>query len=212
MRPVHRRAVQVVGWLIFAAVAGCAVGPDYHRPSAGVPPAWQPEAPWHEAVPSDAALKGNWWELFQDPVLGPLVDQALRGNQNLRVAAARLEQARSQVTVAKSYLYPNVDLQASAARAKTSANRPLSAYNVPNQQTVQNDFELGPTVSYELDLFGRVRRIFVELGRRFHDLETAYGIPARGQHRARTSTWRCHELRQGRRFGRASLARPVGEY
>ena len=158
MRPVHRRAVHIVSWLILAAVAGCAVGPDYHRPSTVVPPAWQPQAPWHEAVPSDAALKGNWWELFHDPTLGPLVDQALRGNQNLRVAAARLEQARSQVTVAKSYLYPNVDLQASAARAKISANRPLSAYNVPNQQTVQNDFELGPTVSYELDLFGRVRR------------------------------------------------------
>jgi outer membrane protein, multidrug efflux system len=123
-----------------------------------VPHAWQPTAPWREAAPSDAALKGRWWELFEDPALNPLVERALEGNQNLRVAAARLEQARSQVTVAKSYLSPNVGLDASAARAKTSANRPLSAYSTPNQSIAQNDFELGPAVNYELDLFGRVRR------------------------------------------------------
>ena len=152
------RAVRLVGWLAMAASAGCAVGPDYRRPSADVPPAWQPDAPWHEAAPSDAALKGNWWELFQDSTLNPLVEQALESNQTLRVSAARLDQARSQVTVARSYLYPDVGLQGSAARAKTSANRPLAAYAEPNQSTVQNDFTLGPSVNYELDLFGRVRR------------------------------------------------------
>src|ERR1700692_4634685 len=141
-----------------AWAAGCAVGPDYHRPTADVPPAWQPEAPWHEAAPSDAALKGHWCEVFQDAALNPLVDQALLGNQNLQVAAARLDQARSQVTVARSYLYPDVGLQASAARSKSSANRPLASYSTPNQSTVQNNFTLGPFVDYEFDLFGRVRR------------------------------------------------------
>jgi NodT family efflux transporter outer membrane factor (OMF) lipoprotein len=137
---------------------GCAVGPDYHRPAADIPPAWQPAAPWHEAMPSDTALKGNWWELFQDPDLNPLVEQALTGNQNLRVAAARLEQARDQVTIARSALFPSVDLSSSASRSKESANRPLAAYSVPNQSTVQNDFRFGPSVNYEFDLFGRVRR------------------------------------------------------
>ncbi|HLZ99755.1 MAG TPA: efflux transporter outer membrane subunit [Steroidobacteraceae bacterium] len=141
------------GW-----AAGCAVGPDYHRPAADVPPAWRPDAPWHAAAPDDAARKGQWWEVFQDPALDPLVDQALLSNQNLKVAAARLEQARSQVTVARSYLYPGVGLQASAARTKTSANRPLASYSTPNQSTVQNNFTLGPFVDYEFDLFGRVRR------------------------------------------------------
>ena len=137
---------------------GCAVGPDYQRPTADVPAAWQPELPWQPAMPLDDALKGNWWEVFQDPTLNGLVQRALDGNQNLRVAAARLDQARSQVTVAKSYLYPDVDLQASAERAKISANRPLAAYSTPNASTVQNEFTVGPTVSYEIDLFGRVRR------------------------------------------------------
>jgi NodT family efflux transporter outer membrane factor (OMF) lipoprotein len=144
--------------MIAAAAAGCAVGPDYRRPPADVPPAWQPDAPWHEAAPDDGALKGDWWRLFRDDTLNPLVERALTGNQDLRVAAARLDQARDEVTVVRSGLFPSVDLSGTAARAKTSANRPLSAYALPNQSTVQNNFELGPNVNYEADLFGRVRR------------------------------------------------------
>ena len=158
MGSATRRPVDALLGLAMAAIAGCAVGPDYHRPSADVPASWQPEVPWQQAAPLDDALKGNWWNVFQDSTLNGLVQRALDGNQNLRVAAARLEQARSQVTVAKSYLYPEVDLQASAQRAKISANRPLAAYSTPNESTVQNEFVVGPTVSYEVDLFGRVRR------------------------------------------------------
>jgi outer membrane protein, multidrug efflux system len=151
-----RGAVQAIA--VAALTAGCAVGPDYHRPSADVPPSWQPEAPWHEAAPGDTSLKGNWWELFQDPQLDPLVEKALANNQNLRVAAARLQQSQDQLTIARSALFPAVELSGSASRAKDSANRPLAAYSQPNQSTVQNDFLLGPSVNYELDLFGRVRR------------------------------------------------------
>jgi NodT family efflux transporter outer membrane factor (OMF) lipoprotein len=144
--------------LAAALAAGCAVGPDYHKPQTEVPPAWQPEAPWHEAAPNDAALKGEWWQLFQDGALNALVERALAGNQDLRVAALRLEQAQDQVTVARSALYPLVGLSAAAARGKTSANRPLSQYGTSSQATVQNDFVVGTTVNYEADLFGRVRR------------------------------------------------------
>jgi multidrug efflux system outer membrane protein len=74
------------------------------------------------------------------------------------VAAARLDQAHAQFSIARADLFPTVALGAAATRAKTSANRPLSSYTVPNQSTVQNDFKIGPQVSYEVDLFGRVRR------------------------------------------------------
>jgi NodT family efflux transporter outer membrane factor (OMF) lipoprotein len=161
VRAIERHPISVCRtslWAAVAVAAGCAVGPDYHKPAAEVPPAWQPEAPWREAAPNDAALKGDWWRLFQDDALNPLVDRALSGNQNLRVAAARLDQARAQLTAAAADLYPSVGLSAAAERGRTSANRPLSAYSVPNQAIVQNDFELGPTVNYEADLFGRVRR------------------------------------------------------
>jgi multidrug efflux system outer membrane protein len=156
MNCTGRCAVHAIA--VAALAAGCAVGPDYHRPSAEVPASWQPEAPWHEAAPGDTALKGDWWELFQDPQLNPLVEKALAGNQNLQVAAARLQQAQAQLTIARSALFPAVELSGSASRAKDSANRPLAAYSQPNQSTVQNDFLLGPSVNYELDLFGRVRR------------------------------------------------------
>jgi multidrug efflux system outer membrane protein len=156
MTCIMRGALQTIA--LAALTAGCAVGPDYHRPSADVPPAWQPQAPWHQAAPGDTALKGNWWELFGDPELNPLVEQALAGNQNLRVAAARLQQSRDQLTIARSALFPAVELSGSATRSRDSANRPLAAYSQPNQSTVQNDFLLGPSVNYEFDLFGRVRR------------------------------------------------------
>jgi NodT family efflux transporter outer membrane factor (OMF) lipoprotein len=145
-------------WALILAVAGCAVGPDYRKPTADVPPAWQTDAPWHEAAPSDGALKGDWWRLFQDDTLNPLVDRALLGNQNLRVAAARLEQAREQVTVARSGLFPWVGLSAQASRGKISANRPFVSTSQQNYSLSENEFELGPSVSYEVDLFGRVRR------------------------------------------------------
>ncbi|MEP6547109.1 MAG: efflux transporter outer membrane subunit [Gammaproteobacteria bacterium] len=123
-----------------------------------MPTAWHPEPPWHAAAPNDAALKGDWWRLFKDDALYPLVERSLAGNQQLRVAALRLEQARDQVSVARADLYPGVGLSSIAARAKTSANRPLSQYGQSNQSTVQNNFEVGGTVNYEADLFGRVRR------------------------------------------------------
>lgn len=145
-------------WAVLLVAGGCAVGPDYHKPEAPVPPTWQPSVPWHEAAPDDAALKGDWWRLFQDDTLTPLVERALAGNQNLHVAAARLDQARAQVTVAGSDRYPSVGASAAAARSKTSANRPRSQDSVPNQSAVQNNFVLGSTVNYEVDLFGRVRR------------------------------------------------------
>jgi NodT family efflux transporter outer membrane factor (OMF) lipoprotein len=109
-------------------------------------------------VPQDAQLKDKWWQLFMDDALNALMEQALSANQTLRVAAARLDQARDQLTIARADLYPDVTVGALADRSKDSANRPLAAYGTPNQSTVQNDFKLGPSVSYEIDLFGRVRR------------------------------------------------------
>jgi len=156
MRGSRRNA----GWSTAAALllSGCAVGPDYHRPAAELPDAWTVSIPWREAQPEDGELKGRWWEAFEDPALDGLVDRALAGNQNLLIAATRLDQARAQVTIAQSALYPHLSLNADSTRVKSSANRPLAAYSSPNVSTVQNDFLLDATVSYEVDLFGRVRR------------------------------------------------------
>lgn len=151
-------APRLAGAVVLALLGGCAVGPNYSRPEATVPVAWQPALPWPEAVPGDARLKGRWWELFEDSALSPLIEQSLAANENLRVSVARLEQARDQITVARADLYPSIYLGLSAARQRTSANRPLAAYSVRNNSTTQNNFVIGPNVNYELDLFGRVRR------------------------------------------------------
>lgn len=139
-------------------LAACAVGPDYKKPDVTLPAAWQDGTPFRQGSPNDTALKGNWWELFQDEQLNRLEQQVIAQNQTLQIAAAHLEQARAQVTISSAALFPQVGLQTSAARTKISADRPLAAYGTTNQSTVQNNFQLGFAVSYEADLFGQVRR------------------------------------------------------
>jgi outer membrane protein TolC len=157
-RRIRRSAALVIGALFVVLAASCAVGPNYRKPAVEVPPAWRAQAMWREGVPGDAALKGEWWRVFHDPVLEDLVKRALANNQTLLIAAARLEQARAEVTLAQADFFPQLGLNAAAARNKTSANRPSASYGIPSQSTVQNDFKLNAAVSYEADLFGRVRR------------------------------------------------------
>jgi NodT family efflux transporter outer membrane factor (OMF) lipoprotein len=154
MKSAHRLALLSAA----AMLAGCAVGPDYKKPEVEVPAAWQSTNTFHEAAPNDAALKGNWWEMFHDEQLNQLAAQTLAHNQNLQVAAAHLEQARAQLTISTAAQLPEANLQVGAGRGKTSADRPLAAYDEPNQSVVQNNFQVGVAVNYEADLFGRVRR------------------------------------------------------
>ncbi|AON57005.1 efflux transporter outer membrane subunit [Herbaspirillum seropedicae] len=140
------------------SLAGCASGPDYTRPQVDMPAAWTPEAPWRSMQPADATPRGPWWERFGDAQLNALQQQALAGNQTLAIATARLAQARAQLNVTGAAQTPQVNLNARAARSRISANRPLTNYNSPNFSTVQNDFALGASVSYEVDFFGRVQR------------------------------------------------------
>jgi len=145
--------------LCLLSLAGCAVGPDYHKPDQALPANWRTLPDFKPAQPDDDRLKGSWWEMFGDARLNGLVQQALVHNQNLAVAAEHLNQARLQVNAVSSAQLPSLDLTLSETRYKTAANRPLAAYNVPNGSVVQNNPQLGVAVSYEADLFGRVRRV-----------------------------------------------------
>jgi multidrug efflux system outer membrane protein len=145
-----RRAASIL-WIASGAaalLAGCAVGPDYKKPDAETPAAWTGGIPFNAAQPADAALKGNWWEMFHDEKLDELERQALAQNQSLKQAATRLEQAHALVTVASAGLFPQASLDAGAFREKVP----------PRPATPQNSFGLGFQVNYEVDLFGRVRR------------------------------------------------------
>lgn len=140
-----------------AALAGCAGAPRYQPPNVELPNGWKTEAGWQPAQPADVAARGPWWRRFGDPQLDTLEDRALAQSPTLAAAVARLAQARAQVDLQSAGLFPQVSATMRAARQEISANRPLTNYSSPNFQTVQNDFAVGLGVSYEADLFGRVR-------------------------------------------------------
>jgi NodT family efflux transporter outer membrane factor (OMF) lipoprotein len=141
---------------VFLALQGCSSLNEYIKPEVAVPADWSSEYPWRKINPSDHEAKGPWWEIFADSELNKFESAALESNPNLKISAARLEQAKATVTVANAGLYPQVDLVAGAARAKTSENRPRTSSSVAPVSTTQNDFILGLRVNYEADLFGRV--------------------------------------------------------
>ncbi len=158
---MRRRARPFMQLTVLTAVlllAGCAVGPDYHKPDVELPVTWQLDTPWRQSTPDDALAKGPWWERFGDAKLNQLQQQALAGNQTLAVASARLLQARASANATNAGLFPQVGVGTRAGRLRISGDRPLTNYNAPNYATVQSDFALGLNASYEVDLFGRVAR------------------------------------------------------
>ncbi|MNR79398.1 Toluene efflux pump outer membrane protein TtgF precursor [compost metagenome] len=159
---MSRRTPAYVSLLALLLASGCAglpaVGPDYERPDAPVAQAWKTEPGWQVGQPRDGELKGAWWEIFSDAQLNALQEQALTNGQTMVIAQARVDQARAQANVANSAFFPRIGAQAGSARNRTSAERPVTNYNTQNTSVIQNDFNAAFTASYELDLFGRVRR------------------------------------------------------
>ncbi len=152
--------------LIFSA--GCTVGPRYSRPAAPAPApdAWKTQPPWEQAAPKDAIPKGNWWEIFHDATLDGYEQQLLQANQSLIASRDHLSQARSLARVATADYFPQLSADPSALRERGSGNRPLNG-SVPVfingiQQPIvpytQSVYTIPFSLSYEVDLFGRVRR------------------------------------------------------
>jgi len=159
--------ILVLTCLIFAA--GCTVGPRYARPSAPAPApdTWKTEPPWEQAAPKDAIPKGAWWEVFQDPVLNGYEQQLLQANQSVIASRDRLNQARSLARVATADYFPQVAADPSAVRERGSGNRPLNGGSQivvgpngvqPIRPYTQSVYTIPFNVSYEADLFGRVRK------------------------------------------------------
>src|SRR5208282_2434017 len=128
------------------------------RPTAQVPDTWKGEGPWQSAAPKDAIPKGAWWQIFHDAELDRLEQELLQANQSLAAAQDRLFQARAQARIASSAYFPTLSADPSGQRERLSGNRPLSGSTVPLTPVTQYDFLVPFSVSYELDLFGRVRR------------------------------------------------------
>ena len=134
------------------ALAGCSLAPDYHRPEVATPAAYKEAGPWQPAG-TDVPAAGKWWQAFGDETLNGLEDRIENGNFTLAAAAARYEQARGLVRQARADLFPSVGVGADIERDRVSAARPLS----PGNAATYTDHTVGASLSYELDLFGRVR-------------------------------------------------------
>ncbi len=133
------------------------VGPDYRRPTNDVPATYKAAelGAWKEGRPLDSVPKGNWWEVFGDATLNELESKAVGANQELKAAVARVDQARANARVARSELLPSLNLDPSFNRQRFS----------PNQEPgfgalTANTFRAPLDLSYEIDLWGRVRRGF----------------------------------------------------
>ena len=157
------------------------VGPKYTKPSAPVTPTYKELDGWKTAQPSDHLPRGQWWTVFGDSELNALEEQIAAANQNLRIAEARLRQARALVRFNRAALFPTISASAGASSVRDSGNRP---FLTPNASTIpgighgaSGDLLFGLDMSYEIDLWGRVRRT-VEAARHeaqatAADLETA---------------------------------------
>jgi multidrug efflux pump len=142
----------------FSAQAGSlTVGPDYQPPTNSFPEKYKAVelGQWKEGRPLDSVPKGNWWEIFGDTNLNGLELQALQANQSLKAAVARVDQARATARVARSDLLPSLNLDPSFTRQRYSPNESPS-FGVLTANTWQTPLDL----SYEIDLWGRVRRGF----------------------------------------------------
>jgi multidrug efflux system outer membrane protein len=160
--PVMKCAVLTAALLAGCSVVctlSCTVGPRYKRPTAQVPETWKGEGPWQTAAPKDAIPKGAWWQIFHDAELDRLEQDVLQANQSLEAARDRLAQARAQARIASSAYFPTLSADPSALRERFSGNRPLEGANPAQvRPDTENLFTVPFSVSYELDLFGRVRR------------------------------------------------------
>lgn len=143
--------------------AGCAVGPDFSPPAAQIPAAWHGAAPSAQisAVVDTPAELARWWRSFNDPMLNSLVDRGLRSNLDLRLATARIRQARAARGAGAAALWPTVDGSASYSRSgtgSTAARTGSRATSVGSSAGATDLFRAGLDALWELDLFGGNRR------------------------------------------------------
>jgi len=137
---------------------GCALGPRYEKPNASAPQEWKTADPnWKEALPQDDIPKGEWWKIFDDARLNRFEEQAIKYNQDLRIAFASLNQARALARLDQAEFYPGVDLNPNYTRERISRNSTPGEFIVENPSET---YKIPLDLSYELDVWGRVRRSF----------------------------------------------------
>ena len=166
-KPV-RHASSSAALLATLALAGCMVGPKYKTPSVPTAPAFKELNPsadsaafkensdWQAAQPQDTIPRGDWWTIFHDDGLNALEPQVADANQTLKVAAANLSAARANLRIQNASRYPTIGLNPFLGGERYSANQPY--FSAASSNNGEGDLELPLQLSYEVDLWGAVRR------------------------------------------------------
>ena len=131
--------------LLIASFAGCKLGPDYHRPKFTTPTQWREQSPTAATI-----ADMPWWEFFQDPALMDLLREATTNNYDVRIAASRIEEARGFYRIQNSQLFPSVDATGGWTRSRAAEGGISRTFN---------QFDLTGLLSYEVDFWGRLRRL-----------------------------------------------------
>lgn len=167
------RTAMVLPAMLF--VAGCAVGPKYARPTSETPAEWRfkkaeiaqtntdaankPATEMGAAFgPEIAAVPLNWWTIFNDPKLNELAEQALEANQDIKLALGRVDEARALARVKKADFFPQISFSPGYSRVKDSDNAGRSANFGGFEQKAFNSYSLPFQLSYEIDVWGRIRK------------------------------------------------------
>jgi multidrug efflux system outer membrane protein len=148
------RSKALVGTIALALLGGCSFAPATHQVAVASPAHFDAIPPsWTEAAPADATPRGAWWQVFGDPVLDDLEQRAQDASPTLAAALARRDEARAVLGQAAAALVPEVDGLASVERQREAQDRPLTT----GKAVTYNTYQLGPQLSYEVDLWGHVR-------------------------------------------------------
>jgi len=139
----------ILGIVAAALLGGCALGPAYERPAAELPSTWKDAPAQGVKAPAE-----RWWTLYGDPALDKLVDEALTHNQDLAAAIARVDEARALARIADSQFVPSVDATFQRDRTRNSERSP---FPLPPSAIERNSYRGQLNVSYEADLWGRLR-------------------------------------------------------
>ena len=142
MKPIVKLSVFALASVV---LSGCVLGPDYQRPDSSVPVEFRHTPGWKVAQPSELSSSVSWWSLYQDASLADLLKQLETSNQNLRAAEAAWREARALVGGSRSALYPNATGQVGTSRTG-------------NDQGVNKSNEVALGLSWQLDIWGQVRR------------------------------------------------------
>ena len=179
-------ALPAVTSLITMLLASCTVGPDFVRPTPGVPPHWSARATAPPVAPDDQSFSQTalpmsgvaersadlraWWSAFDDSMLTSLIERAASSNLDLRTAMLRIDEARAQRAISAAAYWPKLSVDASYSRERLSETTPTGAlfdsvgsHQLPGAAGISipnpyNQYQLSANASWEIDLFGRVRR------------------------------------------------------